>query len=50
MNQRQAVFTEQQVAINQRLETTLARLETLLARMIDRSDNGTEASGPDERS
>ena len=36
-------FTRQQVAINQRLEITQARIETLLARMIERSANGRDA-------
>ena len=43
-------MTQRQVEINQAVQMTLARIETLLARMIARSDNGTEASCPDERS
>jgi len=36
-------FNRQQVAINADVRTTLARVETLLARMIERSANGREA-------
>jgi hypothetical protein len=42
-NQELKAFNERQVAINQDVSTTLARIETLLARMIARSDNGTDA-------
>jgi hypothetical protein len=33
----------QQVEINADVKTTLARIETLLARMIQRSENGRDA-------
>jgi len=33
------------VDIHQDVKTTLARIETLLARMIERSDNGRDAEG-----
>jgi len=36
-------FNRQQVEINADVRTTLARLETLLARMIPPSDNGRDA-------
>ena len=36
-------FKRQQIAINQRLEVTQARIETLLARMIAQGENGQEA-------
>jgi len=36
-------FNRQQIAINQRLEVTQARIETLLARMIAQGENGQEA-------
>ena len=36
-------MNRQQVAINQHVETTLARIETLLARMIRHEDNGRDA-------
>jgi hypothetical protein len=36
-------FNREQVEISRDVKTTLARIETLLARMIARSDNGTEA-------
>jgi hypothetical protein len=39
----QEVFNRQQVAINQDLAKTLARVETLLARMIRTEDNGRDA-------
>lgn len=43
MNARLEHFIGQQVEINQRLEVTQARIETLLARMIERSANGRDA-------
>lgn len=50
MNERQEaingelkVFNRQQVAINQDVKTTLARIETLLARMIQHGENGRDA-------
>ncbi len=50
MNQRLDAFITRQDGLNERLtmaierlDTTQARIETLLARMIDRSENGTEA-------
>jgi len=39
----QRAFNRQQVAINADVRTTLARLETLLARMTQQGDNGREA-------
>jgi len=36
-------FNRQQVAINQDVKTTLARIETLLARMLHSDNNGREA-------
>ena len=36
-------FNRQQVAINQDVKTTLARMETLLQRMIPQSENGRDA-------
>jgi hypothetical protein len=36
-------MNRQQIEINQDVKTTLARIETLLARMIERSDNGRDA-------
>jgi len=36
-------FNRQQVEINADVKTTLARLETLLARMLPQSENGREA-------
>jgi len=39
----QREFNKQQVAINQDVRTTLARVETLLARMLPQSENGREA-------
>jgi hypothetical protein len=41
--QEQRVFNAQQVAINQDVRTTLARLETLLRRMIPQGENGRDA-------
>jgi len=39
----QREMNRQQIAINQRLEVTQARIETLLARMIAQGENGQEA-------
>jgi hypothetical protein len=36
-------FNRQQVEINADVKTTLARIETLLARMLPQSENGREA-------
>ena len=36
-------FNRQQVAINADMKTTLARIETLMARMIPTGENGREA-------
>jgi hypothetical protein len=36
-------FNRQQVEINQDVKTTLARVETLLARLLRPSDNGPDA-------
>ena len=36
-------FNRQQVEINQDVKTTLARVETLLARMIPTGENGQDA-------
>ena len=36
-------FNAHQVQINERLEITQARIETLLARMLPQSENGREA-------
>jgi hypothetical protein len=36
-------FTRQQVAINADVRTTLARIETLIARMLPTGENGREA-------
>jgi hypothetical protein len=41
--QEQREFNARQVAINDRLEITQARIETLLARMIPHGENGREA-------
>ena len=41
--QRLEAFNGQQVEINQGVKTTLARIETLLARMIRPADNGRDA-------
>jgi len=50
INDRHDIFLAEHMALNHRLvdihqdvKTTLARIETLLARMIDRSDNGRDA-------
>ena len=39
----QREFTRQQLACNQDVKTTLARVETLLARMIPQGENGRDA-------
>ena len=39
----QREFNKQQVAINQDVRTTLARVETLLARMVRTEENGRDA-------
>ena len=39
----QRQFNAQQVEINQDVKTTLARIETLRARMMPQSDNGRDA-------
>jgi hypothetical protein len=39
----QAEFNRQQVAINADINTTLARVETLLERMIPQGENGRDA-------
>jgi hypothetical protein len=41
--QEQRDFNRQQVAINTDVKTTLARIETLIARMLPQSENGREA-------
>jgi hypothetical protein len=41
--QEQREFNVRQVAINERLEVTQARIETLLARMLSHGENGQEA-------
>jgi hypothetical protein len=41
--QEQREFNRQQVEINTAVKTTLARLETLVARMIRPGENGREA-------
>ena len=43
LNARQLEFNQQQVEINQDTKTTLARIETLLARMLRHEENGREA-------
>ena len=43
MNQRFDALLQQQAAFNQDVKTTLARVETLLARMLRHDDNGTDA-------
>ena len=43
INEDLRAFNRQQVAINQDVKTTLARIETLLARMIQHQDNGRDA-------
>ena len=42
-NQEQREFNRQQVEINADVRTTLARLDTMLARMLPQSENGREA-------
>jgi seryl-tRNA synthetase len=42
-NARQVAFNARQVEINTDLKTTLARIETLLARMIPHGENGRDA-------
>jgi hypothetical protein len=39
----QQAFNARQVEINADIKTTLARVETLLARLIPQSDNGRDA-------
>jgi len=43
MNQRMEAFVARQDTINEGVQTTLARIETLLARMIRHEDNGRDA-------
>ena len=43
MLEEQRTFNRQQVEINTDVKTTLARIETLLARVIPTSENGREA-------
>jgi len=43
MNQRMEAFVARQDTINEGVQTTLARVETLLARMIRHEDNGRDA-------
>jgi uncharacterized protein YhaN len=43
MNRHFAELHRQQAEINQDIQTTLARVETLLARMIRHEDNGRDA-------
>ncbi len=43
MNQRMEAFVARQDTINDGVQTTLARIETLLARMIPAGENGREA-------
>jgi hypothetical protein len=43
MNQRVEVFIQQQTEFNADVRTTLARLETLVARMTQQSENGRDA-------
>jgi hypothetical protein len=42
-NRQQTVLNQQQAEFNADTRTTLARLETLLARMLRHEDNGREA-------
>jgi hypothetical protein len=42
-NQEQREFNRHQIAINADVRTTLARIETLIARMIPTGENGREA-------
>jgi len=39
----QAEFNRQQIEINANVQTTLARVETLLQRMLPQGDNGRDA-------
>jgi hypothetical protein len=41
--QEQREFNRQQLEINQDVKTTLARIETLIARMLPTSENGHDA-------
>jgi len=41
--QEQREFNARQLEINQDVKTTLARVETLLARMLPQGDNGQDA-------
>ena len=41
--QEQREFNKQQLAINTDVHTTLARIETLLARLMPQGDNGRDA-------
>jgi hypothetical protein len=43
INEELRTFNKQQVEINQDIKTTLARLETTIARMIERGTNGRDA-------
>jgi hypothetical protein len=43
MRAAQHEFNRQQLEINADVKTTLARIETLLARMLPQSENGREA-------
>ena len=43
INEDLRAFNRQQVEINQDIKTTLARIETLLARMLPARENGREA-------
>jgi hypothetical protein len=43
MLEAQHEFNRQQVEINQDVKTTLARIETLIARMLPTSENGRDA-------
>jgi hypothetical protein len=43
INQDLRAFNYQQLEINADVKTTLARIETLLARMIPQTENGREA-------
>ena len=43
MLEEQRTFNRQQVEINTDVKTTLARIETLIARMLPQSENGREA-------
>lgn len=42
-NQALKAFNERQVSINQDVQITLARVESLLARMLRQDTNGTDA-------